>query len=65
MRTPIRSRTHTTSSRRHARQKANPLAKEMYLGDEEFKKVFGCDKEAFYALRAWRRRELKRQARLY
>ena len=45
--------------------KANPLAQEMYLGDEEFKKVFGCDKEAFYALRAWRRRELKRQARLY
>jgi len=46
-------------------ERVNPFAKEMYLSDDEFLRVFGYSKDQFYSLRAWRRRELKRQARLY
>merc|ERR1719242_933549 len=34
--------------------------KEAYLSDEEFQKVFGMDKEAFYKLRPWKQKNVKR-----
>ena len=46
-------------------EKVNPLAREMYLADAEFERVFGCGKDAFYAQKAWRRRSLRQQAKLY
>lgn len=39
--------------------------KEEYLGDEEFKKIFGCDKESFGALPAWKKNEKKKSLGLF
>eukprot|EP01016_Furgasonia_blochmanni_P019668 TRINITY_DN2197_c0_g2_i5.p2 TRINITY_DN2197_c0_g2~~TRINITY_DN2197_c0_g2_i5.p2 ORF type:complete len:386 (-),score=75.83 TRINITY_DN2197_c0_g2_i5:1157-2314(-) len=42
----------------------DPLKKEAYLTDEEFRKVFGMDKGQFYGLANWRQGKLKNQHKL-
>ena len=43
----------------------NPTCLEMYLADSEFEEVFGMTKDAFYALRQWKQRELKKKHGLF
>ena len=43
----------------------DPTKKEMYLTDDEFKKVFEMDKPAFASLPAWKQNNLKKKAKLY
>ena len=43
----------------------NPVCRELYLGEEDFAKVFGMPKEEFYALKLWKQRELKKKAGLF
>ena len=49
----------------HRATNLNPVCKELYLNDDEFVKTFGCTKDAFYKLRLWKQRELKRAAGLF
>lgn len=39
--------------------------KEEYLGDEEFKKILGCDKDSFRALPTWKRNDKKKSIGLF
>merc|ERR1712083_1070251 len=39
--------------------------KEAYLADDEFQKVFGMVKEAFYKLRPWKQKNIKRAKGLF
>ena len=43
----------------------NPMCLEMYLDDKEFEQVFQMSKEAFYQMRQWKQRELKKKAGLF
>ena len=43
----------------------NPAAKESYLDDATFKEVFGMDKAAFGALKAWKQKDLKKSKGLF
>ena len=43
----------------------NPLCKELYLSDDEFRQVFEMDKKTFYAMRLWKQRELKKRVGLF
>lgn len=42
-----------------------PAAKEAYLTDEEFEKVFKMDRAKFDALKDWKRTELKKSVGLF
>merc|ERR1712141_167561 len=39
--------------------------KEAYLADDEFEKLFGMNKEAFYKLRPWKQKNIKRAKGLF
>jgi len=43
----------------------NPTCLEMYLPDDEFEELFGMRKEAFYELKQWKQRELKKTYKLF
>ena len=43
----------------------NPTCLEMYLSEEEFKATFKMDKDAFYGLKQWKQRQLKKQAGIF
>ena len=43
----------------------NPVCREIYLHDADFKAIFGMDKPQFYALRPWRQKDLKRRVGLF
>merc|ERR1712083_206660 len=55
---------HGTKSYEEAKQLSVPN-KEAYLSDDEFQKVFGMDKEAFYKLRPWKQKNIKRAKGLF
>ena len=43
----------------------NPTCLEMYLSDADFERVMGLGKEAFYQLKQWKQRNLKKRAGLF
>jgi hypothetical protein len=43
----------------------NPTCLELYLSDAEFQDTFGMGKEAFYGLKQWKQRQLKKQAGIF
>lgn len=43
----------------------NPARKEQHLSAEDFQKCFGMDKEAFAALKDWKRKDLKKKVNLF
>lgn len=43
----------------------DPTKKESYLSDAEFQSVFGMDKAAFYALKDWKRKDIKKAKGLF
>jgi len=52
-----------TTNRTH--RPLNPVCRELYLHDDDFKKVFGMSKEEFYSMKLWRQRELKKRMGLF
>jgi len=43
----------------------NPTCKELYLHDDEFARLFGMGKAAFYAQRQWQQRDAKQKLHLF
>ena len=43
----------------------NPTCKELYLHDDEFARLFGMGKAAFYAQRQWQQRDAKQKLQLF
>jgi len=43
----------------------NPVCRELYLQEIDFKRVFGMAKEDFYAMKLWKQRELKKKMGLF
>ena len=43
----------------------NPTCLEMYLSEEEFEATFKMDKDAFYELKQWKQRDLKKRVGLF
>eukprot|EP00966_Prymnesium_polylepis_P255144 5894737-Prymnesium_polylepis.2 len=52
-----------TTNRTH--RPLNPVCRELYLNEEDFKRVFGMEKELFYSMKLWRQRELKKKMGLF
>ena len=48
-----------------ARDGLNPVCKELYLTDEDFRRVFGMDQGEFYRLPPWKQREKKKRVGLF
>lgn len=43
----------------------DPSRKEAYLTDDDFQRALGMNKEAFYALKEWKRKDLKKRAKIF
>jgi hypothetical protein len=48
-----------------SRDALNPVCKELYLTDEDFKRILGIEKVAFYSMPLWKQRELKKRVGLF
>ena len=48
-----------------ARDSLNPVCKELYLTDDDFRNIFGMEKAAFYGMRLWKQRDLKKRVGLW
>ncbi|KAK3268414.1 hypothetical protein CYMTET_23082 [Cymbomonas tetramitiformis] len=58
-------RTDTNSKEDLERLGVDLSAKEKYLSDSDFEKIFGCPKETFSSLAPWKRDKMKRAAKLF
>ena len=48
-----------------SRDALNPVCKELYLTEEDFKRILGIEKVAFYSMPLWKQRELKKRVGLF
>ena len=51
--------------RKETPQGVQPDKKEVYLSDEQFQEVFGCNQEAFGQLKAWKQKDIKKAKGLF